>query len=301
MLAGGPRCLRLSTPHVGLLLAAGAALALVAWVSPRVETSVIDLPSLASIVWSTLTALALAVVAARWIGRSLATLAGLFYLSGVHVLLGGGDGPGATVATAAIGLFALANVPGRLKVDSRPAIGWAFFAVLAIGLVVEGPAGPVAILLACLAVALVSQNLRGLAFFVTPLGMAIVLLSPAAWWLMRQMGLPGIWDGDLASAVAAVSFQPERLAPVLVRTATAALPWTPFAAVAVMVGTREGHLSTPFWRLVGCWVVTPLSLVPFGILDAPAAMAMLAPPLAIVAAPGAAGVWGWCRRAWRRR
>ena len=222
-------------------------------------------------------------------GRRLATLAGLLYLCSVYVLFGGGDGPGGTIATAAIGLFALANVPGRLEIDSRPAMGWAFYAALAAGLVVEGPVVPGAILLVGLAVVLVSQNLRGLAFFVTPLGMAILLLSPAAWWLARQMGLPGIWDGDLAAIAARVSFQPERLPRVLAQTATAGLPWTPFAAVAVVMGVRGGHLSTPFWRLVGCWTVAPLVLVPFGILDAPTAMAILLPPLAIVAAPGAAG------------
>jgi hypothetical protein len=291
MLSGGPARLRLSRRHLGLLLAGGVTLAAILAIRCLVESGETAGLGLATAVGATLAAVLTGAIAARWLGGGTATLAGLIYLVGVAMLPDVINSPFSAIALTAIGSFALAAVPGRLPVDARWGVGLTFYVALGAAVAVAGPRGAGAILVTCVAVVLVSQNARVLRFFLHPWGVAVFAFSTLAWWLAKHADTTISFNGDWTTTVERLTFRPERwLAPTLVWTAI--LFCIPFAVVALVMGLRQGHLSAPFWRYVGCWIVTPLGLAVLGILAPPVAVALLLPPLAIIAASGVAACWG---------
>jgi hypothetical protein len=301
MLAGGPERLRLSRSGIALLLIGSLALATWLAIPGLLGASGFEGMAFSTLIGAVLTGWFTGGIAARWIGSGPATLAGLVYLSAVAARPNVIDGPWSAVAVAAVGLFALATVPGRLPVDSRRGVGLAFYVVLSVATMVAGPIGPSSILLIGAAMVLVSQNPRGLKLFVHPLGITILASSPLAWWLACQAGMPGVWNGEWVQPLAQFAFPSEH--PWL---GFAELPivlwlWFPFAVVALIIGFRQGHMAAPFWRFIGCWIVAPTGLAIFGILAPPAAMDMLLPPLAIVVAMGIHACLLGGRRVWRAR
>ena len=98
---------------------------------------------------ATVAALLIAALAARWLGSRLGTTAGVAQLTCLHVLAGRATAAemllGITV-TAAMGAFALANVPGRLPLVRRPCTPWAFYAAAGLSFGLAGPAGTAMIL-----------------------------------------------------------------------------------------------------------------------------------------------------------
>jgi len=287
MLAGGAEPLRLSRAGVAAVLAGAAALAGVLWFRRHVGW---DGPDVAF--WSTwlgagATALVVALLVARWLAGPLATAAGLLCLSAAAVLPGAIDAPPGAVAAGAFALFALANVPGRLRVVTRPEVAWGCFALIAAVTVCFGPLTGGAILATCVAMVLAGQNSRALRQFIRPAPLAILAVGAAVWLICGpEFDYPGV--------------QPHRLLTLAVEAMVALLPWSPMAVVALVVGVRQGHWAAPFWRLVGCWIAAPVVLAPLGILQPPAALAICVPGLAILTAAGAAVLLPAVRRRWAR-
>jgi hypothetical protein len=300
MLSGGPARLRLSRLHFGLLLTSGVAIAAILAVRCLAGADETAGLSVATALAATLAALLTGAIAARWLGSGTATLAGMVYLGGAALLSDAINGPFSVTALTAIGSCALATVPGRLPVDSRWVVGLVFYVALGTAVAIAGPGGASSILVTCVATVFVSQNMRALRFFLHPWGIAFLVLATAAWWTARHAGMTISFNGYSTSMIEKLAIRPGRWqAPVLVWMAM--LSCILFAVVALIAGLRQGHLATPFWRFVGCWIVTPLCLATLEMLVPSTAMAIFLPPLAIIAASGAAACWVARHRVLRRR
>ena len=297
-LAGGAEPLRLSLPGALLVAAGGLTLLGIGRAASALGGTAglaIAWPSVAA---ATLCAWMVAALAARWLGSRLGVLAGCVFLmawaqlTGIYLLL---PSPGAAAAilfctaiAAAMGTFALANVPGRLPLVDRRWTRWGFYAAAGASLVVGGPVGPAFILSGCLLFLILCADSRGARFFASPVGIGIFVLMAAVrlagpWGIAGEALDPGTSPGGVPSWLAG-----------------AGLPWTLLVVLTVAVGLRQGHYATPIWRFFGCWVVGPLALTAVGGFRSPAELGALLPPLAVIAAAGLWSLLAWCRRWWPR-
>lgn len=300
MLSGGPARLRLSRSHFGLLLASGVTLAAILTIRNLAGTDQSVGLGIAAAVGATVAAMLTGAIAARWLGSGAATLAGMIYLGGVAAVPDAINGLFSATALTAIGSVALATVPGRLPVDSRRAVGLTFYFALGAAVIIAGPRDAGAVFTTCLVAVLISENMRELRFFFQPLGVAVLALATTAWWAARHAGLAISFNGNSTATVQRLAIWPEQWqTPVLVWMAISFC--IVLASVALITGLRQGHMATPFWRFVGCWVVAPFGLAALGMLASPATTAMLWPPLAIIVASGAAACWGGRNRVFRGR
>ena len=295
-LAGGPERLRLSLPAAVVVGGVGVMLWSVASVLP-----VVNAPSATAAVAATLAAVLVAALTARWLGSRLGVLAGVLQLSSALLLLpvrwGVAEMLFCSALVAAMGAFALGNVPGRLPLIDRRWTRCTFYAAAGVSFVLAGPVGPAFILAGCLLFLVVSSDARGLRFLADPLGIALLGL-PVAIRLVDPQGLPAAWSP--ISCLSGAALGPQMSLPELFGSLfVAALPWAPPAVLALVVGLRQGHYATPVWRFFGCWGIGPLALMAAGPFRHGAYLAALLPPLAVI---GAVGIW-WlyveCRRRWR--
>ena len=258
-----------------------------------------------SVAAATLTAWLVAAIAARWLGSRLGVLAGLIQLTvqltGIHVLLPTGEVAAemllCAAVSAAMGAFALANVPGRLPLVDQRWTSWAFYAAAGVSFILAGPIGPAFIVTGCLLFLFLSADSRGARFFASPVGIAVFVLMVAV-----RLAQPDVAQGAWAvpAGIAGGPLGP-RISPpeVLGWLAVAGLPWTPLVVVTVALGLRQGYYATPIWRFFGCWALGPLVLAAVGGFRNQSQLCPLLPPLAVI---GAAGLWGlivWCRLRWR--
>lgn len=284
-LAGGPQRLRLSPTAAALVLGGGLILGLIGPAVVVIVTGGGGLERLSGSAAAVLTALLIAVLAARWLGTRPAVLSGWAYMSMAGVLWEAGSFSAVlspVAACVAMVAAAWAMVPGRLPVDRRPWLAWTFYAAVGVLLFFAGPAAAASIPVGCLVFLLIGQDVRGLRFFASPTGALILGLSIAAWWAAGGPVFPATYGGAAAS--------------LFVQLPVRMFPWTPFVALGILVGLHQGHYATPFWRLLGCWTFVPLGLAAVGLLDERLATDLVLPPLAVV---GAAGLWSlvfWCRR-----
>jgi hypothetical protein len=224
---------------------------------------------LSGAVGALLAAVALVLIGSRWLGGRLGLFAGLVWLTSAAAFGGQGNNWLAAASCVAMGLFGTAVVPGRLPTISRAAVGWAFFAVVGLSLLVLGTGAAVAMMATCLAFVLVSQNARSARFFLNPVGLGLLAASIFGRWLAGPLVPKGHETGLLDALVGA-----------------GVLPWLPLAGVAMVVGLRQGHHATPFWRLAGCWVLVPVGLMGLGATSPGVALTVATPPLCVLAAAG---------------
>jgi hypothetical protein len=276
-LTGGPEVLRLSPASVALL--GGYGLALQAAIHGILGSD-------AQNQWPVECGLALMIVigalltagvAARWLGGPLATAAGLLQLTGLYALGLPVElppaGPMLTVlVTGAMGLFAVANVPGRLRFSARLPPSVLFYCCSAGPLLLRCDwAETAGVLLACLAYLLINQDGRALGFLLHPLGLGVLgIVSACALWLDLPMAPPSHATGWHSPFTVALGM----------------LPWTPLCITAIVAGFWRGHYATAFWQFVACWVISPLVLAALGLLSDCSAIAMTCAPLSILAATG---------------
>jgi hypothetical protein len=301
LLAGGDEPLRLSLPATAVVLVAGLVLPGIARAAAIPAGAGGLAPWWPSAAAATLTAWLVAELAARWLGSRLGGAAGLALLTSIHVLL-----PNRAVAaellfcaavSAAMGAFALANVPGRLPLADHRRTRWGFYAAAGGSFVLAGPAGPAFILAGCLLFLILCADNRGLRFFACPVGIAVfALLAAARLAMLRDLGdtwmaSPGVTGEALGPRIP--------LSEVLWWLGVAGLPWTPLVAATVAVGLHQGHYATPIWRFFGCWALGPLALAALGGLRDHAQLSPLLPPLAVMAAAGLGGLSICCRRRWQ--
>jgi hypothetical protein len=294
-LLGGTQQLRLSRAAVTLLVIAGALLIPLGGLVTKLGG--FDATLLCRRPLPLLIALPLAALMARWLGGRLAMLAGLVYLSSMPSLAlavppaaaqSPIETPFCLAMLAAMALFALANVPGRLPLVAHVWTPGAFYSAVGVSLWLGGPAGPLLILATCVLYVTVSLDSRAVRFLTDPRGIAVLVaciaidLGLAAWWPEARGQLfrtPGVAPGL------------KLLLPQVIGTLLlTGLPWTPLAAMAVALGIRRGHYATGIWRLLGCWLVAPAGLAMIGVLGDPPRLAVLLVPLSVFGAAGLASL-----------
>lgn len=297
LLSGAPDIFRLPARSAVLLAGFGMMLLAVAlfgrsdWIA-RLPSAVATL----------LTALLLAVLAARWFGSRTGLLAGLVYLSMAGVLVCwpgtcGTDSALAFCVAAALGAFGLGNAAGRRPLQNEPWVARLFYAAAGTSFLLVGPTGPLMILAGCLLFLFLGEDPRGLRFFASPTGLLIFALLAAAWPLAGWDGRWGLLDGWLAAAPGQRASTPHLLAEL----ALACLPWTPFVLLALVVGFWRGYAFTPGWRLFGAWAFGSLAVMavaPSGRQPDPGAI--LAPLAAMAAAAVSESLQWTCRGTARR-
>jgi 4-amino-4-deoxy-L-arabinose transferase-like glycosyltransferase len=297
-LAGGPEQFRLPPGSAAWLLGGGVVLLAVQLVIAAAAGSADWATPLCRAATATLTALLTAALASRWLGRRVGGLAGLIYLSSLHVIaspwLHAADLPLSAAVTVAIGAFALANVPGRLPPLDLRRTRLAFYAAAGIATLLAGAIGPALIFSACLAYLLSVQDRRSVRFLADPwaIGLFLLLVAPRL-MLPTWQNVWGQSPGFTSGMATTWALRPE----ILGLLGAAALPWTPLALLAVAAGVHQGHDATPVWRLFGCWILAPLMLGIAGALGEMPPLGTLLPPLAILAASGLCGtVWWWRKK-----
>ncbi|MEN6407667.1 MAG: hypothetical protein ABFC77_14500 [Thermoguttaceae bacterium] len=287
MLAGGPETLRLTWTGVWLLTFTGAAIQIATvFVAGTMADPMHQLATAAALLVG---ALLTAAIAARWLGEPLGITAGVFQLSGfwaIRAFSGACDSEPlvATLATAMLGLFAWANVPGRRPSNERFGVRSLFY-VCGASLLCLGGLGPwIALLLASLAYLLWNQDGRAFRFLVHPAGLALLVLTAGyVAWRDRPMPPPITWDGS-----------------ALLDPLTGMLPWTPFVAAAVAIGCWRGYDAVLFWRLAACWIIVPPLLAAGHWFPAHLATAVVVAPLSMLSAAGLYEIVLFARF-WRRR
>jgi len=289
LLAGGPEPLRLSLPAAALVIGCGLMLAAVRTIM-SVPTGQIAAGLLGLLPATLLTALLIAALSARWLGNRLGALSGLVYLSTLYAL----QVPPAAAAdvlftgliAAAMGAFALANVPGRLPLVDRQWPAWVFYAAAGASVWLAGAGGPILIFAAGVLFLLINTDSRGARFLANTYGIALFVLLIAA--RLAQAACQNDWTNPLCSWHDEF---PLRVMPleVLGALGVAALPWTPLAVLASAVGLRRGHYATPLWRFFGCWILAFLAVASLGVMGIQPPLGAVLPPLAAIGAAGLAG------------
>ncbi len=255
------------------------------------------------------TGVLLAGMAARWLGRRVGFLSGMVYASTAGVLV---FGPHADNVSAWLGLsmtialaaFGLANTAGRRPMRANRWVAWTFYAAAGATAWAAGPLGPVCIFAAGLVTLYLGEDPQGLRFFVSPVGWAlyaaIAVLGPAIVWWHGGAAEVGLW-AFLAKPLGGAA-PPDATLPWLVRhTAGLVVPWTPLVALAILVGLARGHSALPAWRLFAGWAAAPLLLTAAGLWGARSLVAVVMPPLAVMAAAGIHELTIWAKRGGTRR
>lgn len=307
LLAGGPESLRIAPRHaMAVAAAAGACTGLTKlagwWLTGAAPGPLAAL--LVEMALALAAALAVAGLAARWLGARVGMLAGVVLGGFLYPLWGcpALDQRMAQLAVlAAMSAFALANVPGRLPPLRSRRLPLAFFGCAAGGLWLAGPVAPLTIGAACVLYLLISSDGRGGRFMVDPLGLLVLGCCATIWVAGRAGWLDPVVPPDVLAPLIAQT-RPHtswaRLVQSVGYLGWATLPFSPLIVVAVLIGLRDGHHATLFWRLVACWTAAPPALAvvlpgePSGVLS------WALPPLAIV---GGAGLRGCAVRLRRRR
>ena len=303
-LGGGLDELRLSPSAAGLVVGYGGALVALRLAVSSSATAAEWVIAAASLVAAIFVALLIAALSARWLGSRPAVLAALVYITSLEVL--GAPGRPSMVGTlfcasvaAALGAFALANVPGRWPLRQEPWIAWAFYAAAGMSFAVAGPVGPAFVLAVCLLFLVTSQDPRGLRFFASFTGIAIFLLIATAGLPAARIAGVTCWDGSWVSLLGPLggrSIAGQPFWTLMGEIPTRMMPWTPFVVLAVIGGLRQGHTSTPIWRFFACWTLGPLVLVAIGAARDPLLLGALLPPLAVIGAAGLLATLHWVRR-----
>lgn len=289
-LSGGSESLWPGRFSLLVLLLAGMGLLGVAWLFVLPNGSIAGVAFLWNGVGALVCSVVLVLMTSRWIGSRLGLLAGFVWLSSAAVLCAQVDTWPSAIGCSAMGWFAVAQVPGRLPTRTHPVVCWAFHATVGLSFLLFGPAAAFSILSVCLVFILISQDTRAVRFFVNPVALAILAVAALGRWLIGLPMLDGheaVWL-DATAVSARWDFCIGAMSTRLAAVATGALPWLPLALVAVVVGLRQGHYATPFWRFLGCWILVSVGWIILGAGSGAAALALVMPPMCILAAAGLA-------------
>lgn len=240
--------------------------------------------------------LTVAWLAARFFGDTVGLLAGLIQLTTMYSVRWGRlaecDIILCAAVTLAMTLFAVANVDGPAGRRSDRWIVWAFYATTAFATLTKGLAGPVFIFGGTVTYFLVTQNVRGLKWLLSPVGILILLVPVIGWYAAAIVQYPqmlhdqimhhfGRFEGALGGQKS-IFFYFYNI-PMLL------LPWTPFAVMAIIDGVRRGQHSVPLWRLVACWFFAGFAVLMLSRFKSNHYAAPLLPPISILAALGLRG------------
>jgi len=244
---------------------------------------------LPSVVCGVLSALIIAAIAARWLGDRIGLYSGLIQLTSVYVQAQGRraepDMMLCAAVSAAIAIFAFANVETREPRSPTVLRPWMFYLAAAISFLPKGPIGAVLVFLPCGAFAL--RRRHAMAFLLDGLGIALfivlVLLWPLAVYWVYPPAIASLWHEHTARLTGAWGTQSRLL--YLYSTLLLTLPWTPLLIVGGAALWRN-RWAAPIWRLLGLWFALGaifLSLSPFKHWHY---LVPVLPPLSILAAFG---------------
>ncbi len=238
-----------------------------------------------------LTALIVAAMAARWFGSHVGLVAGLMQLTIYYVLQlsrqAVSDMLLIAAVTGAMACFALTHVESpRGRVQARW-VPWLFYAAAALAYLFKGLIGPAFIFSGCVLFLLVSRDLRGLKFFLDPLGVAIFLFCVVGWFTAAYAQYPPILDAHLMHQFGRFEGEMGGHKPPLFYAYSIlliTLPWAPFIVAGIVHGVRKGMHAEPLWRFAACWVIPGMVLLSLSAFKSKHYAAPLMPPLTIIAA-----------------
>jgi 4-amino-4-deoxy-L-arabinose transferase-like glycosyltransferase len=245
---------------------------------------------LPSVLCGVLSALIIAALAARWLGDRIGLYSGLIQLTSVYVQAQGRraepDMMLCAAVSAAVAVFAFANVESRERQSPMGLRPWMFYLAAAISFLPKGPIGPVLVFLPCAAFAL--RRRRTLAFLLDPLGIALFIFLVVIWPLAVYWAYPpaiaSLWREHTVRLSGAWGTQSRLL--YLYSTLLLTLPWTPLLIIGGAALWRNRAWAAPIWRLLGLWFTLGaifLSLSPFKHWHY---LVPVLPPLSILAAFG---------------
>ena len=270
-------------------------IALAMSITGRADEALLRIPSvLAGIA----TALLIAALAARWFGNRVGLVAGLMELTTYHLLtqarLAESDMLLAMTVCAAMGCFALANVPSPQGRVSARWLPWLFYLAAGAAFLIKALLGLAFIFSGCLAWALLSRDWQGrqwraVRFLLNPVGLLVFLACVVGWSAAAYRHCPEYLEMQLIQNLG--RFQGElggRKDPffygysMLLLT----LPWTPFVVWAVIQAFRQRSYREPLWQFTACWVLPGLLLLSASSFKAKHYLVSLMPPLSILGAAG---------------
>lgn len=248
---------------------------------------------LPSVLAANLTALMIAGLAARWFGNRLGAIAGLMQFTTYYVLqlarLGECDIQLVAAVTGAMCCFALANVDGPRGRSTARWLPWAFYLATGLAFLIKGPIGPGFIIAGCLLFLLVSQDVKGLRFFCSPIGLAILLACIVPYCLMAYATFPEILDGWRKHNLGRFHGEFKQNKPslfYLYSVPLILLPWFPLVAWTVVSSMRQGRFVEPLWRFAACWIAPGMTVLCLSRFKTSHYPAPLMPMLTIAAALG---------------
>lgn len=301
-LGGGVTSLRLGFRGVSFVVAAGlAATAAAAAVHDGFLHPSLTLSSALAV---TLGGLAVAAVAARWLGGRVGVFAGCLYALSGRMLMHGctaSDQWLAALSVMAVGIYAAGNVAGRLPVASKRYSSLVFYCFLTIILCVSDPMTAAAVLLTCLAYNVVGQECRGMGFFIDWPGPAVVAAVMVIAWYLPAGYAPSWYQQSWGQVFSLDSGNISELAQqlyhlLIVIIPIDLLPWGPLALVAIFVGLRYGHFSVPFGKFLMLWTLTPLVLVMTGLVGVEPTASLVYGPLVVLCGLGLRETLGKIRK-----
>jgi len=250
---------------------------------------------LPSVVAAILTAWIVAALAARYHGRRVGLLCGLVQVSTFYTMtqarLAEADMPLCLLVTAAMALFALANVEPTVSPRLRPLVQAGFFAACGLALLTKSIIGPAFIFAGCGLYILIQRQWSSLRFFLGPIGWLVFLAITLPWpiwaykvhppilydWFMHTFGRFG---GRLSGGSHAWPLYYFYMVPAIL------LPWTVWAAPGVVAQVRQGLWRTPPWRFLFAWVAAGFAILTASAFKSKHYAIPLMPAFSIVAA--------WC-------
>ncbi len=246
---------------------------------------------LPSVIAALTTALAIAVMAARWFGDRVALVAGLMQLTALYVLmqarLAEADMPLCAAVTIAMCAFSFANVDSPHGRARTRLAAWMFFAATGLAFLIKGPIGPALIGSGCALFLFIQQDFRAVRFFLDPLGLAILAFCVLAWPLAAYAQYTPIledWWLDHMGRIAGQLGGEKPLGFYFYTIPMLLIPWTPLAVLATVGGLREGRFGLPIWRFLACWFVAGLVLLSASKFQHKHYAIPLLPPLSIAGA-----------------
>ena len=209
----------------------------------------------------------LAALIARWAGRSSGLQVGVLMVAG-WTACSCWTAPGvmlpAAAVSAAILVYGLAELPNRTAMLPRAWAAIVFYFFAALAWVLGGLGSLVAIVIVCFGALLGNGNSRGLRFFGSPVGLAILVfgmaLGPLTTTAVELNDAAG-WSGASASLV-------QECTRVICLVVGLAVTWS---------AVRSGHAASPLGRLLTAWLLGPSGLAMFGWLPVPLAVAITLP------------------------
>jgi len=255
---------------------------------------------LPSVCCALLTAVLVAMLAARWFGSNIGLLAGLMQTTSYHVLqisrLAEQDMPFVAGVCAAMVCFAFANLDsprGRAR-------GWhlplCFYLAVAASFLAKGPLGPFFVLAGCGLFILIYRQRQAIWFLLSPLGLAAFLGCVMGYMLLAYTSYPPVIDafllhnlgrfqGELGTNQHALSY--------FYHFPLVMLPWFPFLVWAFVQAWREGALRRPMWGFALCWLLPGFVVLNLSAFKSKHYLAPLLPPFVVFSAVGLKQFLAW--------